>query len=68
MSLGRLPVRSMARSTASSHSLEPLDFTSRRPMMVPVGAARTSITASGLPLTTSVNTMLGLTALTMSPA
>jgi len=60
VSVGRVPVRSNARSTASSQTLLPLDRVIRRDSTAPVGATRTSTSASGLPATGSVNTILGL--------
>jgi NADH dehydrogenase FAD-containing subunit len=67
VSRGSVPVRSMARSTASSQSLLPLLRTMRRAMMLPLGPARTSTSAAGLPLMVSVNTMLGLMAAISRP-
>ena len=66
-SLGNTEVRSIARSTASSHSGLPLALTMRRLTMVPSDAARTSTSVSGLPGTASVSTMLGLIRARMRP-
>ena len=60
VSRGRSAVRSMARSTASSQSLLPLLLTRRRRGCVPLGEARTSTSAAGLPLTVSVKHDVGL--------
>ena len=54
VSRGRVSVRSIARSTASSQSLLPLDLTSRRPRIVPSGPARTSTSARSVAGTDSV--------------
>ena len=50
-SRGSTSVLSIARSTVSSQSVEPLLLASLRPTMVPSGATRTSTVASGLPST-----------------
>jgi hypothetical protein len=68
VSRGSTSVLSIARSTASSQAGTPLDCVSRRPMMRPSGATRTSTLASGLPLTSSEKTMLGLMRALMRPA
>jgi hypothetical protein len=67
-SRGSVSVRSIARSTASSHSRTPLERTSRRPTIVPSGAARTSTSATGLPSIVSGKTMFGLMRALMRPA
>ena len=48
-SRGRTSVLSIARSTVSSQTAEPLLLVSFRLTMVPSGASRTSTVASGLP-------------------
>ena len=57
-----------ALCTASSHALMPLDLSILLPMMLPLGAVRTSTSASGLPETLSVKTILGLMLARMRPA
>ena len=67
-SRGRVSVLSMARNTASSQALLPLDLMSLRLMIVPSGDVRTSTSAVGLPAMSSVKTILGLTlAATLPP-
>ena len=48
-SFGRVWAFSTARSTALSHSVLPLDYSSLADRMVPVGDASTSTSACGLP-------------------
>ena len=61
VSRGSFSVFSSAFNTASSQPLWPLDLSSLRSTMVPSGAHFTSTSAVGLPTTSSVKVMLGLT-------
>ena len=54
VSVGMRPVRSIALNTASSHAFTPLDRFSLRPRISPVGKEVTSTSATGFPLTCSV--------------
>ena len=49
VSRGSVPVRSIARSTASSQACEPLDLVMLRPMIEPSGAQWISTSTAGLP-------------------
>ena len=67
-SRGSTSVRSIARSTASSHSLLPLRLDQAAPTIVPSARSAPRPRRSGLPAELSVNKMFGLTRAMMRPA